>query len=260
MSRTFSLERISIEVTNKCAKACYFCYNHSSPGAGTTWTADALTDFVTDCAKHGIKAVSFGGGEPLQYEEIFEVLQRLRGMLFRSITTNGLLLETHFDRLVQVAPNKVHVSIHFPDRSDEVERVIEQVKRLAAAGIKSGINFLVTRSGIEAAIESALRVRTAGIDNERIVYLPMRVSDTPTPRQVATVAGDKPFQSMSCLSRCAASPRFCSIGWDQTVAWCSYTSSRAQLKALSYEALCSALTDLGLEFCGGTEEALLSGQ
>jgi len=32
------LERVSIEVTNRCAKACAFCYNHSLPGGGTRWT------------------------------------------------------------------------------------------------------------------------------------------------------------------------------------------------------------------------------
>ena len=35
------------------------------------------------------KAVSFGGGEPLQYDDLFAVLERLRGTLFRSLTSNG---------------------------------------------------------------------------------------------------------------------------------------------------------------------------
>jgi organic radical activating enzyme len=37
--------------------------------------------FVSDCAAHGVKAVSFGGGEPLQYDDLFPVLERLRGTL-----------------------------------------------------------------------------------------------------------------------------------------------------------------------------------
>ena len=62
------LERISIEVTNRCAKACWFCYNHSQPEADGRWEPDDLSRFVLDCAANGVKAVSFGGGEPLQYE------------------------------------------------------------------------------------------------------------------------------------------------------------------------------------------------
>src|SRR5947208_14489268 len=92
-----TLERISIEVTNRCAKACWFCYNHSLPEGDTRWTADELVSFVRDCAAHGTKAVSFGGGEPLQFAGLFEVLTALRGVLFRSITSNGLLL--HGDAL-----------------------------------------------------------------------------------------------------------------------------------------------------------------
>ncbi len=247
-----SLERISIEVTNKCTKACSFCYNHSLPGGGTTWNSESLGTFVNDCALNGVKSVSFGGGEPLQFDGIFDVLEQLNGTLFRSLTTNGLLLDQFFDRLIAVSPNKIHISIHFPDRRDEINRVISQVDRLARAGIRSGVNFLVRRSAIEEAHEGARILRESGIANDRIVYLPMRGDDTPTPLQVASVAGKIPFQSMSCLSRCASSPRFCSIGWDKSVAWCSYTTTRSHLHDLTFRALCHALTDLGLEFCGGT--------
>ncbi|MBY0549788.1 MAG: radical SAM protein [Candidatus Obscuribacterales bacterium] len=248
------IERLSIEVTNKCAKACSFCYNSSLPGGGTTWTRDNLVDFVSDCAGFGVKAVSFGGGEPFQYEGIFDVLDSLRGKVFRSMTTNGLLLEANWDSLLQVRPDKVHVSIHFPDNKGEVEKVVQQVTELASAGIKSGVNFLVRKSMLAQSVEAAHLVRNHGISNERIVYLPMRGFDTPTPRQVALVAGDTPFQSMSCLSKCAASPRFCSIGWDKKVGWCSYTTERAALAELSFAGLQTALTGLGLVFCGGTDE------
>jgi hypothetical protein len=66
-------------------------------------------------------------------------------------------------------------------------------------------------------------------------------------------AGGRPFQSMSCLTACGRSPRFCSVGWDKTVAWCSYTATRAPLRDLTYEGLRAALAGLGLAFCGGTD-------
>src|SRR5215208_5298906 len=130
-------ELISIEVTNRCGKACWFCYNHSLPEGDTRWTPDELVSFATDCAGHGVKAVSFGGGEPLQYPALFEVLTRLRGVLFRSLTTNGLLLDgPALGRLFEAAPEKVHISIHFPDREDEVARVIRQAGELAGRGVR----------------------------------------------------------------------------------------------------------------------------
>lgn len=250
-----TLDRISIEVTNRCAKACWFCYNHSLPEGDTRWTADEIVSFVADCAAHGVKAVSFGGGEPLQYDDLFAVLQRLRGTLFRSLTSNGLLLHgERLERLIDAAPDKIHLSIHCPEREAEVRRVVGQVHELAQRGIRSGINLLVARSNLAAAARAAEAVRRAGIGNERIVYLPMRGQDTPTPAEVAAVAGGKPFQSMTCLTACGRSPRFCSIGWDKTVAWCSYTRTRRLLQELTYEGLIMALSGLGLAFCGGTAD------
>jgi MoaA/NifB/PqqE/SkfB family radical SAM enzyme len=248
------LELISIELTNACAKACWFCYNHSQPTGATRWSVDEVVAFVRDCSAHGVKAVSFGGGEPLQYEGVFDVLRQLDGVLFRSMTSNGLLLHGEtLQRLVESRPDKVHLSIHFPHHAPEVERIIRQVQELAERGIKSGINLLVARSSLVAAAKAAEQIRSAGIGNDRIVYLPMRGTDTPTPRQVADVAGGKPFQSMSCLTACAKSPRFCSIGWDKSVAWCSYTTARRPLAALTHAALMAALDGLGLTFCGGTD-------
>ena len=248
-----NLERLSIEVTNRCAKACWFCYNHSQPEGDTSWTPEELVAFVRDCAAHGIKAVSFGGGEPLQYEHIYDLFERLRGVLFRSITSNGLLLTgPALEKLLEAAPDKVHISIHFPERESEVQRVIRQVHDLAERGVRSGVNFLVARSNLEAAARAAAEVRAAGIGNNRIVYLPMRGRDTPTPAEVARVAGGGPFQSMTCLPGCGRSPRFCSVGWDRQVAWCSYTVSRTPLPEPTYRGLAATLPGLGLTFCGGT--------
>src|SRR5437763_276120 len=229
------LERISIEVTNRCAKACWFCYNHSHPDAEGRWEPDDLLGFVRDCAANGVKAVSFGGGEPLQYGPIFEVLEALRGVLFRSMTTNGLGLDgARLHQLSEAAPDKVHVSIHFPERESDVARVVPQGAGLADRGVRRGINLVVARSNLEAATRAAGTARDAGIGNDRIVYLPMRGQDTPTPDEVAAVAGRRPFQSMTCLKGCGKSPRFASVGWDRKVAWCSYTGTRQWLADSTY--------------------------
>jgi hypothetical protein len=85
---------------------------------------------------------------------------------------------------------------------------------------------------------------------EAIVVLPMRGADTPTPRQLSMVTGGERFASMTCLSGCGRSPRFASIGADQTVAWCSYTQTRRRLPSLDHGGLMQALDGLGLAFCG----------
>ena len=206
------LDRISLELTSRCGKACWFCYNASGPDMAARCDAREVLDFVTDCARNRIKAVSFGGGEPLEYPELFEVLAALRGLIFRSFTTNGLALDAMMETVVASAPDKVHVSIHFPGNEVEVARVIRQVRALDAAGVASGINLLVRASQLADATTCAAQIRAAGIGNDRIVYLPMRGTDTPTPDDLGRVAGSARFQSMSCLMACARSPSFvCSV-------------------------------------------------
>lgn len=245
-----AFERISIELTRLCSKGCWFCYNGSNREGDTRWTEDEVIAFVADCASHGTRAVSFGGGEPLQYPGLFHILHALDGVLFRSMTTNGLLLKgAMLDQVIAARPDKVHVSIHFPERRAEVERVLQQVRQLEAGGIKSGVNLLVARSQLAAAADAAALLRAAGVGNERIVYLPMRMQDTPAPAEVAQVAGNQPFQSMTCINACGTSPRFCSVGWDKRVAWCSYTTERRLLPSLDAVGLEQAMEGLGLVEC-----------
>jgi hypothetical protein len=243
------LDRISIELTNRCSKACWFCYNASAPDARAEWTPGEVIALAEDCARSGVKAVSFGGGEPLQYPGLLEVLAALRGRVFRSITTNGLELDVRLPDLVRSAPDKIHVSIHFPGNDAEVARVVRQVGALAASGIASGVNLVVRASQLADAARCAAQLRAAGIGNDRIVYLPMRGHDTPTADALGSVAGGTRFQSMSCLTACGRSPRFASISWDRHVAWCSYTRSRRPLARATYEGIVAALAGLDLEHC-----------
>lgn len=248
------LERISVEVSNRCDKACDFCYSGSNAAGESAWTADSLVAFAADCAAHGVRAMSLGGGEPLQWPPLLEVLERTRGLLFRSMTSNGLLLDgARLGALAGAGIEKIHVSIHFPDRDVEIRRAIARVAEITARGIAGGVNLLVRASGLEPARAAAACLHAAGIGNDRIVYLPMRGHDTPTPRQLARVAGAVSFQSMTCLLACARSARFCSIGWDQAAAWCSYTRSRRPLATPTFAALREALSDLDLEFCGNAD-------
>ena len=244
------VERLSIELTRACAKGCSFCYNGSSPRGATEWRVDEVLALAEDCIRHGLESISFGGGEPLQYSGLFQLLERLEGQCFRSLTTNGLLLDRRLQRLVAARPDKVHVSLHFPDDGEEVRRVSRQVRMLGDHGIRSGVNLLVCRSKLEEARAARQQLEAAGITPSQILLLPMRGQETPTAQEIIWVAGKKHFQSVTCLSACAASPRFVALGWDRRVGWCSYTTSRRPLGELSHRGVVAALRGLELRTCG----------
>lgn len=253
------IERLSIELTERCSKGCGFCYNGSNRDGGTAWQLDELSAFVLDCAAHGTRAFSFGGGEPLEAPELlWPVLAALRGRAFRSLTTSGLPLDAPtVARLAEAAVDKVHVSIHNPQDGGEVARVMAQVAALTAAGIRAGVNLLVRQSRLAAAAEAARALAAAGIANDRIVYLPMRGSDVPTPAEVGQVAGGPRFQSTTCLAACGSSPRFAAISAARAVAWCSYTVARLPLAAPSHAALVAALEQVGLIDCAASAGGLV---
>ena len=242
-------ELVSIELTQKCQKGCHFCYNSSGPDRVDSWVANDVVSFVTDLVRHGTKAVSLGGGEPLEYGGLDDVFEGLRGKLFLSMTTNGLLLDEQWSRVSRLSPSKVHVSIHFPHNEREVERVTRQVLQLRRMGIRAGVNLLIRSDRVDAARAAAQRLRDNGISNDTIVYLPMRGTHTPTPEQVGEVAGAANFQSMTCLMACGRSERFCSIDAQHRVAHCSYTTTRRALPSLNATGLAAALDGLGLRHC-----------
>jgi molybdenum cofactor biosynthesis enzyme MoaA len=248
-------ERLSIELTNYCTKGCPFCYNTSSKTGQTHWNNTELIAFVKDCAANGVRAVSFGGGEPLEYDGVFELLETLKGTVFRSLTTHGLGLsgETE-DRLLAASPDKVHISIHFPHIDREVSRVRDQVVHLTERGLRCGVNLLVEKNRLSEAKNAATRLKRAGIGLDRIIFLPRRSVKDPalvtTPHDLLEAAGEPRFQSMTCLKACAKSPRFCAVSWDKEVAWCSYTSARRKLEILDANGLRRALDGLGLVHCG----------
>lgn len=244
-----AIDRISLELSRRCGKGCPFCYNGSNPSGSGEWTAAEVVDLAGDCAANGVKAFSFGGGEPLEHPELFAILKSLQGVVFRSLTTNGLLLPRVFDALIAARPDKVHVSIHFPGNVAEVQRVISQVIELQERGVRSGVNLLVRASDLPAVGFAVAQLQADGIGNDRIVYLPMRGQDTPTPQQLASVAGAR-FQSMTCLSACGKSPRFVSIDSEQRAAWCSYTASRRRIYSPTWNGLQQALHGLELAPCG----------
>lgn len=249
------IERVSVEPSRKCSKGCSFCYNGSNVEGEDGWSADELVEFATDCAANGVRSISIGGGEPIEYAGLWSVLDRLRGVIARTLTSNGMLLEQEpalFERLVLARPDKVHLSIHSPENPREVERSAALVLALDARGIPAGINLLVRRSRLEEARLAFAQLIEKGFTAAHIVLLPARGEgghDTPTPREVATVAGDTRFQAMSCLNGCAKSDRFASIGADKTAAWCSYTRARRPLGALTFDALRAALDGLELDPC-----------
>lgn len=145
------IEMLSIDLSNYCSKACPFCYNNSNPEGATAWEADEAIAFLSDCIANGVKAVSLGGGEPFEYEWIFQVIKAIYPLCYLSVTSNGLPLEEDaiWTQLKSIKPDKIHLTIHHPDDDAEVKRIFHRITCLNKIGIKPGINLLVASDKID---------------------------------------------------------------------------------------------------------------
>lgn len=236
------IELLSIDLSNYCSKQCSFCYNHSRKEGNTMWKPSEVITFASDCIKHGVKAVSLGGGEPFEYEGVFEVIDALYPKCYLSVTSNGLPLEEKklWKQLESHKPNKIHLTIHQPDSEAEVARVEKRLQEIERIGIKPGLNLLVGADKIEYSKEVYARLSRI-LKSDQIILVPQRFSNTPTPKQLASVTDGKPFQSPSCLLKCQRPANFCSVSWDKKVNSCSFARGKEPLQILDYEGLQRAL-------------------
>ena len=245
------LDRISIDLSNYCTKQCDFCYNHSTKEGNVLWTVEELIPFILDLHEHGIEAVSFGGGEPFEFDGIFKLISSLMSEMYVSVTSNGLPLEKEsvFAELLENKPDKIHITIHHPENKEEVDRVIRLVKKISEVGIKSGVNLLVSDFNAIEAKSVYDELLSNGITSDRIILIPRRFTCMPTPKQLSEVAGGKPFQSPSCLTGCKKPTEFCSVSWDKKVNWCSYASGKQPINELSYKGLMDSLNQVKFGCC-----------
>lgn len=244
------IELLSIDLSNYCSKQCSFCYNHSTREGNTMWKPQEVIDFASDCIRHGVKAVSLGGGEPFEYEGIFEVIEALYPLCYMSVTSNGLPLEDMFTwvQLSKHKPDKIHLTIHRPDNEAEVARVERQLQAIEKLEIKPGVNLLVGADKVETARSVCQRMMSF-LKSDQIILVPQRFSNTPSPKQLASVADGKPFQSPSCLLKCQRPTNFCSVSWDKKVNSCSFAPNKVALASLDYRGLVDALGSVKWTTC-----------
>jgi len=247
----FKLERLSIDLSNYCSKGCDFCYNGSSNKGSVMWQSEEVIKMAVDCSQNGVKAISLGGGEPFEYNGVFDIISKLTPHMFVSVTSNGLPLvnDTAFKSLIKNKPDKIHLTIHHPDNDSEVNESLHLLKAISKHHIKTGINMLIADDKLIEAERLTQRLYKQGYTSQNIIFVPRKFEHCPKPEQVAKVAANPYFQSASCLSGCSISYRFCSLSWDKKINFCSYSPSKVFLLEQSFEGIIKALNKIKFKTC-----------
>lgn len=141
-----NLNYVRISVTDRCNYRCRYCM----PESGVEWIAhDKILSyedifFLIEILKSsGVKKIRFTGGEPLVRKGIIPFLEKVSAAypeLQIALTTNGLSLERHAERLSLMGLSSINVSLDtlnprkyaFMTRGGVLQGVLNGLEALAA--------------------------------------------------------------------------------------------------------------------------------
>jgi radical SAM protein with 4Fe4S-binding SPASM domain len=159
---------VHMAVTARCGAGCEGCYIDARPD-GAEPPRETLLRELDALREAGVFTVAFGGGEPTTRDDIDLLAEaaRARGIT-PVLTTSGLgLTDARLDKLRPFAQvnvsydgsSETYARVRGFDGAAAAERAIE---RLARAGMRVGINVVLTRDSFPHVRETLARARDLG--------------------------------------------------------------------------------------------------
>lgn len=166
-----------LQITSACPLPCQSCHIDPAAGGAHVPTA-ALLERLDHFVEAGIRRVALGGGEPLLHPGLAELAAgaRARGISL-GITSSGLGLDAEKVSILRQF-SQVNLSLDGLGE-DFVEsrgyagagRVLDGLRRLGAAGVRTGINLVLSRAGLAGLEETAAAAAAAGAREVQLLRL-----------------------------------------------------------------------------------------
>jgi len=174
--------------------------------AGRFWTVDSAFEVLAELGASGVLEVAFGGGEPFTFRGFATLVRRLytETPLAVNVTTNGMALTS--DRLAEIAGYIGQLRLSLYDDNDWRSHV----RLCARAGIRFGVNYLITPARLRHLASTMLELAALGCRD--ILLLSYNGADTAM--HLSPTEGAELSNTVAMLSR--AMPR-CRVGLD--VCW-----------------------------------------
>ena len=203
------LRDLRISVTDRCNFRCRYCMPAEVFGPGYAFLPkDDLLSFeemvrlVRLLVPLGVEKIRLTGGEPLLrrgLEDLIAMLASVPGVKDIAITTNGVLLAHHAERLALAGLNRVTVSLDALDEEifsrmngtgTKVDRVLTGIETAQVFGLPVKVNTVVQRGVNEGEILPLARwAKRSGVDLRYIEY--MDVGETNGWAMAEVVSGDE---------------------------------------------------------------------
>jgi cyclic pyranopterin phosphate synthase len=144
------ITRLRLAVSDQCNLACMYCrprWPAAGTAAGRLLSVDEIAAVAEAAVACGIEHLRLTGGEPLLREGLHRIVHRLSRIapeLDLSLTTNGILLETHAEPLAEAGLSRVNVSL-------------DSLREDTFRAITGGQSPSAVRAGLRAAERAGLR-------------------------------------------------------------------------------------------------------
>jgi radical SAM protein with 4Fe4S-binding SPASM domain len=140
-------ETVHLAITTRCNCSCPGCYVPHQEGSPELTVTD-WCDLMAQWAQMRVFQIAVGGGEPLLYDGLFEVVACARQHgLVPNLTTNGTLLDKEAVlHLEEAGVARVNVSWNSPGGADcdREQAAWRALRLLLDSTIRVGVNLLIT--------------------------------------------------------------------------------------------------------------------
>ncbi len=149
---------VHLNLTERCPAACTGCYLNAGPEKeGKEPALQELRGQLEDLAQMGVFEVAFGGGEVLLRQDVPELAEYAKSLgLTPNLTTSGFGLDAGLAERLGAVMGQVNVSLDGLGETykaargwDGSERGLKAIRLLRAAGIRVGVNTVLSRPLME---------------------------------------------------------------------------------------------------------------
>lgn len=148
----YSPIRIYFDLTLKCNLRCKICLNKSGKPLEDELSLEDSIKVIDGLKNDSIFDIRFSGGEPTLKQGWDKILKRAKESgLTVTLNTNGIYNEKIIDKLIEIKPDEITVSLDgYKEHNDYIrgegnfEKAINSIKLLKSAGCRVTINSAIT--------------------------------------------------------------------------------------------------------------------
>jgi cyclic pyranopterin phosphate synthase len=162
-----TVDYVRIAVTKACNLRCSYCLreDHDEPDQGSTrLDTGQIASLIGLLGDMGIRKIRFTGGEPLLRRDIAELVRLAKttpGIEDVKLTTNGVLLDKHLDRLIEAGLDGINLSLD----TLSSEKFIEIARRDEFTRVRRALDTLFENPSLRLKINTLM---LRGINNDEI--------------------------------------------------------------------------------------------